>query len=179
MFQAIEHARMLVGTKAMATVSTGYLNALDYAKTCVQGPDLTRSTDKTAPRVTIAHHPDVRRSLLTQKSYAEALRALVIYAATLYEGTTGIQGIDLFFRKIVKNNGRAIDAVAAEIRALLASDAGNGRLKVERELLATGLADKVAVVQFFARNVLPKVTAELAVAQATDLLVMDLVEAGF
>src|SRR6266480_4572348 len=63
MFQVIEYARMMVGTKAIATLSTGYLNALDYAKGRVQGADLVRSTDKAAPRVTIAHHPDVRRSL--------------------------------------------------------------------------------------------------------------------
>ena len=61
MFQVIEYARMMVGTKAIATLSTGYLNALDYAKERVQGADLTRMTDKTAPRVTITHHPDVRR----------------------------------------------------------------------------------------------------------------------
>ena len=61
MFQVIEYARMMVGTKAIATLSTGYLNALDYAKKRVQGADLTRTTDKTAPRVTITHHPDVRR----------------------------------------------------------------------------------------------------------------------
>jgi hypothetical protein len=79
MFHVIEAARMMVGTKAIATLSTGYLNALDYAKTRVQGPDLTRMTDKTAPRVTITHHPDVRRSLMFQKSYAEGMRALVLY----------------------------------------------------------------------------------------------------
>src|SRR5213593_2380464 len=78
----IEHARMMVGTKAIATLSTGYLNALDFAKTRVQGPDLTQMTDKTAPRVTITHHPDVRRSLLLQKSYAEGLRALMLFAAS-------------------------------------------------------------------------------------------------
>ena len=38
MFQVIEHARMMVGTKAIATLSTGYLNALEYAKERVQGP---------------------------------------------------------------------------------------------------------------------------------------------
>ncbi|CAN5468794.1 hypothetical protein BH10ACT10_BH10ACT10_15840 [soil metagenome] len=70
MFQVIENARMMVGTKAIATLSSGYLNALDYAKERVQGPDLTRASDKTAPRVSITHHPDVRRSLMTQKSFA-------------------------------------------------------------------------------------------------------------
>ena len=70
---------MMVGTKAIATLSTGYLNALEYAKTRVQGADMTQMTDKTAPRVTIIHHPDVRRALMTQKSYAEGLRALYLY----------------------------------------------------------------------------------------------------
>ncbi|MDG3009572.1 acyl-CoA dehydrogenase [Rhodococcus sp. D2-41] len=81
MFDVIEHARMMVGTKAISTLSTGYLNALEYAKTRVQGSDLTQMTDKSAPRVTITHHPDVRRSLMTQKAYAEGLRAIYLYTA--------------------------------------------------------------------------------------------------
>ncbi|MDT5030270.1 MAG: hypothetical protein QOC94_441, partial [Actinoplanes sp.] len=82
MFMIIEYARMMVGTKAIATLSTGYLNALDYAKNRVQGADLAQNLNKADPRVTITHHPDVRRSLMLQKSYAEALRALVIFTAT-------------------------------------------------------------------------------------------------
>ncbi len=82
MFDVIEQARMMVGTKAIATLSTGYLNALEYAKERVQGADLTQMMDKTAPRVTITHHPDVRRALMTQKVYAEGLRALYLFTAT-------------------------------------------------------------------------------------------------
>ncbi|MCB0934707.1 MAG: acyl-CoA dehydrogenase, partial [Mycobacterium sp.] len=82
MFEVIEQARMMVGTKAISTLSTGYLNALEYAKERVQGADLTQMTDKTAPRVTITHHPDVRRSLMTQKAYAEGGRALYLYTAS-------------------------------------------------------------------------------------------------
>ncbi len=81
MFRVIENARMLVGTKAIATLSTGYLNALEYAKERVQGADMTTPA-KDAPRVTITHHPDVRRSLMLQKAYAEGLRALVVYTAS-------------------------------------------------------------------------------------------------
>ncbi|GAB3587305.1 acyl-CoA dehydrogenase [Calidifontibacter terrae] len=81
MFRVIEHARMLVGTKAIATLSTGYLNALDYAKQRVQGADMTTPA-KDAPRVTITHHPDVRRSLMLQKAYSEGLRALVLFTAS-------------------------------------------------------------------------------------------------
>jgi alkylation response protein AidB-like acyl-CoA dehydrogenase len=85
MFELIEYARMMVGTKAISTLSTGYLNALEYAKTRIQGADLTQMTDKTAPRVTIIHHPDVRRSLMTQKAYTEGLRALYLYTAAHHD----------------------------------------------------------------------------------------------
>src|SRR4051794_27146762 len=215
MFKVIEHARMFVGTKAIATLSAGYQVALDYAKTRVQGADLT-ATSKDAPRVTITHHPDVRRSLMLQKSYAEGMRALYLYAAsfrdqvteaeadgtassesavlaarvndlllpivkgfgseratqlltaeslqtlggsgflqdypieqyirdskidTLYEGTTAIQGQDFFFRKIVKDGGVALTWLASQIQATVDGEAGNGRLKEERALLATALSD--------------------------------------
>ena len=85
MFKVIEHARMMVGTKAYSELSAGYLAALDYAKTRVQSADLTRAADKTAPRVTIIHHPDVRRQLMLQKAYAEGLRALALYTASVQE----------------------------------------------------------------------------------------------
>ena len=82
-------ARMMVGTKAIATLSTGYLNALEFAKTRVQGADLTQMLDKAAPRVTITHHPDVRRSLMLQKSYAEGMRALVLFTASQQDTVHG------------------------------------------------------------------------------------------
>ncbi|MDQ6897661.1 MAG: acyl-CoA dehydrogenase family protein, partial [Actinomycetota bacterium] len=228
MFRVIEHARMMVGTKAIATLSSGYLNALDYAKQRIQGADLTQQADKTAPRVTITHHPDVRRSLMLQKAYAEGLRALVLYTATqqdavdaaqlttgrealdtgspaqlasrvndlllpvvkalgserawvilgteslqtlggsgfltdypieqyvrdakidtLYEGTTAIQGLDFFFRKIVKDQGVAIGHVAMQVQEF-AKDLGavDGALDRERELLAQGLDDVQAILGY-------------------------------
>ena len=96
MFKAIEYARMMVGIKSIGTLSTAYLHALDYARQRVQGADLTRFTDKTAPRVPITRHPDVRRSLMLQKAYAEGLRALYMYAAAhSYEsGVALVPGVD-------------------------------------------------------------------------------------
>ncbi len=216
MFEVIEHARMMVGTKAIGTLSTGYLHALEYAKQRVQGADLPRMTDKTAPRVTISHHPDVRRSLMLQKSYAEGLRAVYLYCASfqdevragrlagtdhdlaervndlllpivkgvgserayeqlaqslqtlggsgflqdypieqyirdskidsLYEGTTAIQSLDFFFRKIVKDQGGALMHVAGEIQTFLDDESGNGRLKNERALLRTALEDTQGIL---------------------------------
>lgn len=216
MFQVIENARMMVGTKAIATLSTGYLNALEFAKTRVQSADLTEAANKAAPRVTIIHHPDVRRSLMRNKAYAEGMRSLVLYTAsvqdrirvaaatgadatldeaindlllpivkgagsersydelaqalqtfggsgflqdypleqyirdakidTLYEGTTAIQGQDFFFRKIIKNKGAALGALANEITEFLASIENEGRLKEDRALLQKALEDFGAIV---------------------------------
>jgi alkylation response protein AidB-like acyl-CoA dehydrogenase len=318
MFQVIEGARMFVGAKAISTLSTGYLNALEYAKVRVQGADLTQLTDKTAPRVPIVAHPDVRLMLMRQKAWAEGLRALVLYTAaqqdavllaehegrtdeaaerlndlllplvkgygsekayellasslqvlggsgftqdypveqylrdskidTLYEGTTTIQGMDLFFRKIVRDRGQALAALTADVQDFAKGDAGNGQLARERELLAQALDDaqgivstmvddlmasaqdprnvykvglnttralmalgdlvvgwlllrqaavalerlpaasgrdqafyrgKVAAARWFAANVLPGLASSRAVAEATDLQLMDLDEAAF
>jgi alkylation response protein AidB-like acyl-CoA dehydrogenase len=128
MFQVIEHARMMVGTKAIATLSTGYLNALEYARTRVQSADLTKAADKTAPRVTIINHPDVRRSLMLNKAYAEGLRALVYYTASFqdqiivgdHEGTdVGLaEAINDLLLPIVKGAGseRSYDQLAQALQ---------------------------------------------------------------
>ena len=213
MFTVIEHARMTVGVKAAGTLSTGYLNALAYAKLRMQGADLTQMTDKTAPRVTIMHHPDVRRSLITQKAYAEGLRALYMYAAahqddavaqhvsgsdaemahrvndlllpvvkgvsserayeilteslqtlggsgfltdypieqyirdaridSLYEGTTAIQALDFFFRKIIRDRGEALEQVASQIRHTIGTC--DETLRQHAGLLQTALDDVTAM----------------------------------
>jgi len=319
MFQVIEYARMMVGTKAIATLSTGYLNALSYAKERVQGADLTQMLDKTAPRVTITAHPDVRRSLMLQKAYAEGLRAVYLYTATfqdqawtgegdeasldlaarvndlllpivkgvgserayeqlaqslqtlggsgflqdypieqyirdskidsLYEGTTAIQSLDFFFRKIVRDKGAALTHVAGEITAFIEAESGNGRLKESRLQLKQALEDvqgmlgsligfltnsqnepqsvykvgqhsvrllmavgdlligwllqrqaeiaiarldegvsakdkafydgKIAVAAFFAKNVLPELSAGRKIVEAADNTLMELDEAAF
>jgi alkylation response protein AidB-like acyl-CoA dehydrogenase len=128
MFQVIEHARMMVGTKAIATLSTGYLNALEFAKVRVQSADLTQASDKTAPRVTIIHHPDVRRSLMLNKAYAEGMRALVLYTAATqdriitgtHEGTdvTLDEAINDLLLPIVKGAGseRSYDQLAQALQ---------------------------------------------------------------
>jgi hypothetical protein len=171
--------------------------------------------------VTITHHPDVRRGLMLQKSYAEGMRALIAYTAywqdlvqlgaagmplpegvdldlaermndlllpvvkgvgsersyemlavglqtfggsgylqdypleqyvrdakidTLYEGTTAIQGLDFFFRKMIKDQFKAIFHLAAQMTETVKGDEGTGRLQSERELLGRALEDVQAMV---------------------------------
>ncbi|MBL8951625.1 MAG: acyl-CoA dehydrogenase [Myxococcaceae bacterium] len=85
MFHVIEHARMAIGQKSAATLSTAYLNALAYAKERKQGSDLKEASNKAAPKVTVIKHPDVRRMLMLQKSFAEGMRALVLFGASLQD----------------------------------------------------------------------------------------------
>jgi alkylation response protein AidB-like acyl-CoA dehydrogenase len=318
MFKVIEFARMMVGTKAISTLSAGYLQALAYAKSRVQGGDMKVMNDKASPRVTIIHHPDVRRSLMVQKSYAEGMRALVLYTATiqdevelaraagdedklkkmealndlllpvvkgfgserawtllgteslqtfggsgftqdwpleqyvrdakidtLYEGTTAIQGLDFFFRKVVKDGGKALGGLGKEIQAFAESGGANANekqallkalgdlngiigvlvghamasqedakeiykvgLNTSRALMAVGdiiiswlllrqadiaaeklptatgkdkdfYTGKIAAANFFVHNVLPHITADRKIVEATDNTIMDLPEGAF
>ena len=208
MFKVIEDARLLIGCKSAATLSTGYLNALEYAKQRVQSADMTEARDRTAPRVEIMRHPDVRRMLMLQKSHAEGMRALMLYTAwaidqsrvhpdepyheklgdlllpmlkgysaekayellgqslqvfggsgftqdcpieqyirdvkidSLYEGTTGIQSLDLLFRKIARDQGETLGMLTEEIMELVKG--GSDELEVERELLGTAIEDAQA-----------------------------------
>lgn len=208
MFEIIKHIRMLVGVKAMATLSAGYLNARDYALTRVQGHAMVR-TDAAPVPVPIIDHSDVRRSLMTQKAFAEGMRALILYAAsqqdrievsraqgsfdteadachqlllpvikgfcsetawrvlgqeslqtfggsgylkdypleqylrdtkvdTLYEGTTGIQGLDLFSRKIIRDRGAALERLLTEMEKT-ADDGDVDSFTTERTLLRTAI----------------------------------------
>src|SRR5260370_39525401 len=60
---------------------------------------------------------------------------------SLYEGTTALQGMALFFRKIVRANGAALRRLLGEIGEFAASDSGNGRLKLERAALVRAVSD--------------------------------------
>jgi len=215
MFHVIEYARMGVGTKSMATLSTAYLNALDYTRVRKQGADLAKAADKAAPRVEIIKHPDVRRMLMLQKSFAEGLRALILWTASiqdrielgaekgsdatkqleqlndlllplikgygsekvyellavslqcfggsgycedypieqyirdqkidsLYEGTTHIQALDLFFRKIGRDRGATLQALLGQIKTT--ADGLPGDLGVEKAALLAALGDVQGIV---------------------------------
>ncbi len=78
MFTMMNHARLGVGMEGVAIAERAYQHALEYAKTRVQGRAIGQ---KSGDRVTIIHHPDVRRMLLTMRAQTEAMRALGYFAA--------------------------------------------------------------------------------------------------
>jgi hypothetical protein len=65
---------------------------------------------------------------------------------TLYEGTTAIQSLDLIFRKIVRDQGRALATVVTEMQTFIETEAGNGRLKEERLALGKALGEMQAIL---------------------------------
>jgi alkylation response protein AidB-like acyl-CoA dehydrogenase len=210
MFHVIEHARMAIGVKTTATLSTAYLNALAYAKERVQGPDLAKAMNKTSPRVRIIEHPDVRRMMMLQKAWSEGMRGLYMYVSSiqdqvemagghgspeakgldryndlllplvkgfcsdkgyevlahalqsyggsgycqdypieqyirdqkidsLYEGTTHIQALDFFFRKVAKDGGATFRTLLGNVRE--STTEGHKDLAPAREALARALGE--------------------------------------
>jgi alkylation response protein AidB-like acyl-CoA dehydrogenase len=78
MFTMMNHARLGVGVEGVGLAERAYQHALEYARTRVQGREIGQ---RSGDRVTIIHHPDVKRMLLTMKSQVEAMRALAFTAA--------------------------------------------------------------------------------------------------
>jgi len=78
MFTMMNNARLAVGLEGVAIAERATQRAVAYAKDRVQSRDVA-GTDATP--VSIIHHPDVRRMLLTMKSLTEASRAIAYLAA--------------------------------------------------------------------------------------------------
>ncbi len=208
MFTMMNNARVLVGVQGLGIAERAYQQALDHARTRLQGRP---PGDGAAGPEPIIHHPDVRRMLMTMKSQIEAMRALAYYGAAaldrakrhpdeaerarsqalidlltpvikawcsdlgceisslgvqvhggmgfieetgaaqhyrdarilpIYEGTNGIQALDLLGRKLLRDDGRAMTALIAEIEAEagLLADAADARLNGLGSSLGHGLA---------------------------------------
>jgi len=186
MFHMMNAARYEVGVQGLATASTAFQHALAYARERLQGKHFKdRSPD--GPQVPIVEHPDVRRMLLTQMAYVQAMRALVSFTAyqldmahvsegeakkqhqgwvelltpickawctdwgvkmtdmalqcyggygytmeypaeqylrdariaPIYEGTNGIQALDLCFRKMKMENGALVKMFMAKVQEVV------------------------------------------------------------
>ena len=90
MFQMMNEARIGVGMGAVMLGYAGYLYSLEYARERPQGRVPDSKDPSTAP-VAIIQHADVRRMLLTQKSYVEGAFDLGLYAARLFDDTTTLE----------------------------------------------------------------------------------------
>ena len=85
MFTMMNHARLGVGMQGLAQAEVAYQNAVTYTKERLQGRDVTGTKNPDGPADPIIVHPDVRRSLMDQKSFAEGARAFILWGATLID----------------------------------------------------------------------------------------------
>ncbi|MBV8353754.1 MAG: acyl-CoA dehydrogenase [Candidatus Eremiobacteraeota bacterium] len=217
MFIMMNAARFSVGVQGLAIADRAYQSALAFAKERVQSRDIKDVTARNAPAVTIIHHPDVRRMLMSMKAQVEAMRALSYYTAAaldlsqrapeesrrkesrafvelmipvvkgwctetaievcstalqvfggmgfieetgiaqqyrdvritaIYEGTTGIQALDLVGRKLIRDMGTTATRVIGEMKKFAATlDAENPDLAAIRERLEKGIDALAATSQ--------------------------------
>jgi alkylation response protein AidB-like acyl-CoA dehydrogenase len=198
MFLMMNEARLLVGLQGLACASAAYVHAVNYARQRVQGRHLLQMMDKNASAVPIIQHPDVRRMLLTMKTFVEGMRSLLYYIGMcgdriavsgdekekakyqgivdllipiakgyvsdrafevcslgvqiyggygyireypmeqllrdcritmIYEGTNGIQAMDLLGRKLGMNQGKTIMDLLGEIQRTIAAARAHARIK--------------------------------------------------
>ena len=196
MFLMMNEARLLVGHQGLGCASAAYMYAVNYARERIQGKDLLAGKD--SPPVSIIHHPDIRRTLLTMKAYVDGMRSLLYFVGfcqdkiktadnseekekyqafielltpiakgyvtdkafevcnhglqvfggygyireypmeqlvrdcritMIYEGTNGIQAMDLLGRKIGLNNGEPLMALFSEIKGVIADAKSIDNLK--------------------------------------------------
>lgn len=85
MFTMMNEARLGVGMQGVAQAEAAYQNAVDYAKDRLQGRDVTGAKNPDGPADPLIVHPDIRRSLMDQKSFAEGARAFLLWGATLID----------------------------------------------------------------------------------------------
>ena len=234
MFLMMNEARLLVGMQGFCCASASYMNAIDYARQRIQGKNLLQMMDKDAPAVPIIQHPDVRRMLLTMKTYVSAMRSLLYYVGVcedrkitvddpalqdkyqglielltpiakgyvtdrafdvcnlgmqvyggygfireypqeqlvrdcritqIYEGTNGIQAMDLLGRKLGMKKGKPIMDLLGEIQAIIGKAKGIEALKDAAERLETAVNKLGEVAMHMGASAMsPKVMAAFAQA---------------
>ncbi|EYD72299.1 acyl-CoA dehydrogenase C-terminal domain-containing protein [Limimaricola hongkongensis] len=85
MFTMMNEARLGVGLQGWAQSEAAYQNALAYAKDRLQGRAVTGAKNPEGAADPLIVHPDIRRSLMDQKSFNEAARAFTYWGASLID----------------------------------------------------------------------------------------------
>ncbi len=85
MFTMMNEARLGVGIQGYAQAEVAYQNALDYAQDRLQGRCVVEAKNPNGPADPLIVHPDIRRSLMDQKSFVEGARAFTLWGAHLID----------------------------------------------------------------------------------------------
>ncbi len=106
MFTMMNEARLGVGLQGIGQAEAAYQRAAAYAKERLQGKDISKK-DGSKNADPIIQHPDIRRTLMDQKVFIEAARALALWCATMLdfaerEGDKESEGLASLLIPVVK-----------------------------------------------------------------------------
>ena len=139
MFTMMNEARLGVGMQGLSQAEAAYQNALEYAKDRLQGRDVTGIKNPEGPADPLIVHPDIRRALMDQKSFAEAARAFILWGATM---------IDAAHRSDDKNADGLVSLLTPVIKGFLTDQGYDMTIKAQQVYGGHGYIEEWGMSQF-------------------------------
>ncbi|MBO9398454.1 acyl-CoA dehydrogenase C-terminal domain-containing protein [Shimia sp. R9_2] len=139
MFTMMNEARLGVGMQGLAQAEAAYQNALIYAKDRLQGRDVTGVKNPDGPADPLIVHPDIRRSLMDQKSFVEGARAFILWGATM---------IDKAHRSNDKDADGLISLLTPVIKGFLTDEGYDMTVKAQQVYGGHGYIEEWGMSQF-------------------------------
>jgi alkylation response protein AidB-like acyl-CoA dehydrogenase len=139
MFTMMNEARLGVGMQGMAQAEAAYQNALAYAKDRLQGRDVTGAKNPDGPADPLIVHPDIRRSLMDQKSIVEGARAFMLW---------GAQMIDAAHRKGDKDADGLVSLLTPVIKGFLTDEGYDMTVQAQQVYGGHGYIEEWGMSQF-------------------------------
>ncbi|MBO6896286.1 MAG: acyl-CoA dehydrogenase C-terminal domain-containing protein [Shimia sp.] len=139
MFTMMNEARLGVGMQGLAQAEVAYQNALAYAKDRLQGRAVTGVENPDGPADPLIVHPDIRRSLMDQKSFVEGARAFILWGATM---------LDESHRKGDKDADGLISLLTPVIKGFLTDEGYDMTVKAQQVYGGHGYIEEWGMSQF-------------------------------
>ncbi|WP_299349882.1 acyl-CoA dehydrogenase C-terminal domain-containing protein [uncultured Shimia sp.] len=139
MFTMMNEARLGVGMQGLSAAEVAYQNAVDYAKDRLQGRAVTGAENPDGPADPLIVHPDIRRSLMDQKSFAEGARAFILWGATM---------IDAAHRKGDKDADGLVSLLTPVIKGFLTDEGYDMTVKAQQIYGGHGYIEEHGMSQF-------------------------------
>ncbi len=169
MFTMMNEARLGVGMQGLAQSDVAYQNALEYAKDRLQGRDVTGTKNPDGPADPLIVHPDIRRSLMDQKSFAEGARAFILWGATL---------LDQAHRKGDKDADGLVSLLTPVIKGFLTDVGYDNTVKAQQVYGGHGYIEEWGMSQFTRDARIAQIYEGANGVQALDLVGRKLAQDG-
>ncbi len=139
MFTMMNEARLGVGVQGLSAAEVAYQNAVDYAKDRLQGRAVTGAQNPEGPADPLIVHPDIRRSLMDQKSFCEGARAFTLW---------GAQMIDQAHRSQDKDADGLVSLITPVIKGFLTDEGYDMTVKAQQIYGGHGYIEEHGMSQF-------------------------------